>query len=206
MISGELADISDMPEVATVPIEDILRQHRKRFIIHTQAHGDVVMKYMTRSARIRMDALRRELYPELPYWEDELATKGPLAVLPDASPEIREQTEAVLAKLLPTVDIYALACIISPELEHVEDLHGFLDALEPDEAEAVRQILMLCTAHAPPSVDQDYLAIAERFGVSVIDPVLLDNMTMQQQEVLVGILNAERQQERDLMRKMGMRP
>ena len=206
MISGELADISDMPEVATVPIEDILRQHRKRFIIHTQAHGDVVMKYMTRAARIRMDALRRELYPELPYWEDELATKGPLAVLPDASPEIREQTEAVLAKLLPTVDIYALACIISPELEHVEDLHGFLDALEPDEAEAVRQILMLCTAHAPPSVDQDYLAIAERFGVSVIDPILLDNMTMQQQEVLVGILNAERQQERDLMRKMGMKP
>lgn len=206
MISGELADISDMPEVATVPIEDILRQHRKRFIIHTQAHGDVVMKYMTRAARIRMDALRRELYPELPYWEDELATKGPLAVLPDASPEIREQTEAVLAKLLPTVDIYALACIISPELEHVEDLHGFLDALEPDEAEAVRQILMLCTAHAPPSVDQDYLAIAERFGVSVIDPVLLDNMTMQQQEVLTGILNAERQQERDLMRKMGMKP
>lgn len=206
MISGELADISDMPEVATVPIEDILRQHRKRFIIHTQAHGDVVMKYMTRSARIRMDALRRELYPELPYWEDELATKGPLAVLPNASPEIREQTEAVLAKLLPTVDIYALACIISPELEHVEDLHGFLDALEPDEAEAVRQILMICTAHAPPSVDQDYLAIAERFGVSVIDPVLLDNMTMQQQEVLVGILNAERQQERDLMRKMGMKP
>ena len=206
MISGELADISDMPEVATVPIEDILRQHRKRFIIHTQAHGDVIMKYMTRSARIRMDALRRELYPELPYWEDELATKGPLAVLPDASPEIREQTEAVLAKLLPTVDIYALACIISPELEHVEDLHGFLDALEPDEAEAVRQILMLCTAHAPPSVDQDYLAIAERFGVSVIDPILLDNMTMQQQEVLVGILNAERQQERDLMRKMGMKP
>ena len=206
MISGELADISDMPEVATVPIEDILRQHRKRYIIHTQAHGDVVMKYMTRSARIRMDALRRELYPELLYWEDELATKGPLAVLPDASPEIREQTEAVLAKLLPTVDIYALACIISPELEHVEDLHGFLDVLEPDEAEAVRQILMLCTAHAPPSVDQDYLAIAERFGVSVIDPVLLDNMTMQQQEVLVGILNAERQQERDLMRKMGMKP
>ena len=206
MISGELADISDMPEVATVPIEDILRQHRKRFIIHTQAHGDVVMKYMTRAARIRMDALRRELYPELPYWEDELATKGPLAVLPNASPEIREQTEAVLAKLLPTVDIYALACIISPELEHVEDLHGFLDALEPDEAEAVRQILMLCTAHAPPSVDQDYLAIAERFGVSVIDPILLDNMTLQQQEVLVGILNAERQQERDLMRKMGMKP
>ncbi len=205
MISGELADISDMPEVATVPIEDILRQHRKRFIIHTQAHGDVVMKYMTRAARIRMDALRRELYPELPYWEDELATKGPLAVLPNASPEIREQVEAVLAKLLPTVDIYALVCIISPELEHVEDLHGFLDALEPDEAEAVRQILMLCTAHAPPSVDQDYLAIAERFGVSVIDPILLDNMTMQQQEVLTGILNAERQQERDLMRKMGMK-
>ena len=206
MISGELADISDMPEVATVPIEDILRQHRKRYIIHTRAHGDVVMKYVTRAARIRMDALRRELYPELPYWEDELATKGPLAVLPDASPEIREDVEAVIAKLLPTVDIYALACIISPELEHVEDLHGFLDALEPDEAEAVRQILMLCTAHAPPSVDQDYLAIAERFGVSVIDPILLDNMTMQQQEVLVGILNAERQQERDLMRKMGMKP
>ena len=206
MISGELADISDMPEVATVPIEDILRQHRKRFIIHTQAHGDVVMKYMTRAARIRMDALRRELYPELPYWEDELATKGPLAVLPNASPEIREDVEAVIAKLLPTVDIYALACIISPELEHVEDLHGFLDALEPDEAEAVRQILMLCTAHAPPSVDQDYLAIAERFGVSVIDPILLDNMTMQQQEVLTGILNAERQQERELMRKMGMKP
>ncbi len=105
MISGELADISDMPEVATVPIEDILRQHRKRYIIHTQAHGDVVMKYMTRAARIRMDALRRELYPELPYWEDELATKGPLAVLPNASPEIREQTEAVLAKLLPTVHL-----------------------------------------------------------------------------------------------------
>lgn len=205
MISGELADISEMPEITTIPIEDILKQHRKRFIIHTQAHGDVVMRYMTRSAKIRMDALRRELYPELPYWEDELATKGPLASLPDADPSIREDVEAVVLKLLPTVDIYALACVISPELDHVEDLHAFLDALEPDEAEAVRQILMLCTAHAPP-VDEDYLAIAERFGVSVIDPILLDNMTMQQQEVLVGILNAERQQERDLMKKMGMKP
>lgn len=204
MISGELADISEMPETVTVPIEDILRQHRKRFIIHTRAHGDVVMRYMTRSARIRMDALRRELYPELPYWEDELNTKGPLAVLPDASEEIREDVEAVVSKLLPTVDIYALACVIKPELDHVEDLHAFIDALEPDEAEAVRQILMLCTAHAPP-VEGEYLAIAERFGVSVIDPVLLDNMTMQQQEVLTSILNAERQQERELMRKMGMR-
>ncbi len=205
MISGECADIGEMPEVIKVPIEDILKQHRKRYIIHTRAHGDVVMKYMTRSARIRMDRLRRELYPELPYWEDELATKGPLASLPDADPSIREDVEAVVLKLMPTMDLCSLACIISPELKSAEDLHSFLDILEPDEAEAVRQILMLCTAHAPP-VDEDYLAIAERFGVSVIDPILLDNMTMQQQEVLMAILNAERHQERELMKKMGMKP
>ena len=205
MISGELADISEMPEVVKVPIEDILKQHRKRYIIHTQSRGDVVMRYMTRSARIKMDRLRRELYPELPYWEDELATKGPLAALPDAPQEIRDDVEIVVAKLLPTMDIFALACIVSPELRSVEELNDFMDLLEPDEAEAVRQILMLCTAHAPP-VDTEYMVIAERFGVSVIDPVLMDHMTMQQQEVLTAILNEERRSERDLMKRMGLKP
>ena len=49
------------------------------------------------------------------------------------------------------------------------------------------------------------MELAERFNVQVIDPVLLDHMTMQQQEVLTSILSAERRQERELMKKMGMR-
>lgn len=204
MINAELADIEDMPEAVNVPIEDILRQHRKRFIVHTSAHGDVVMRYMTRSARIRMDRLRREMWPELRAWEDELMTKAPLASLPGADEGIVREAQEVALKMMPTLDMYALACIVTPELGSVEDLRIFMDILTPEESEAVRQILTLCTAHAPP-VDTEYMELAERFGVQVIDPVLLDHMTMQQQEVLTSILSAERRQERELMKKMGMR-
>lgn len=204
MISAETADIDDMPEVVKVPVEEILRQHRKRFIVHTAEHGDIVMRYMTRSARIPMDRLRHEMYPELIYWEDELATKGPLARLPGADGDIVREVEEVVLKILPTMDLYALACIVTPELDRPEDIGALMDSLKEDEAEAVRQILMLCTAHAPP-VDTEYMEIAERYGVQVIDPLLIDHMTMQQQEVLMAILRAERKQEADLMRKMGMR-
>lgn len=204
MIDGELAEIDSMPEIRKVPIEDILKQHRLRYIIRTERCGDVVMRYMTRSARVRMDSLRRQMYPELREWEDEFQTLAPLAVLPGADKDVMDRAQELAAKILPTVDMYALACIVTPELNSVEDLRNFMDILSPDEAEAVRQILVLCTAHAPP-VDTQYLEICQRFGIQVVDPFLLDNMTMQQQEVLTAILSAERRHEHDLMKKMGVK-
>lgn len=204
VIDGECADIESMPEIRKVPIEGILKQHRQRYIIHTEHYGDVVMRYMTRAARIRMDALRRQMYPELYKWEDELQTLAPMAVLPGADPDTLQRAAELANLIMPTLDMYALACMTNPELGSVEELRDFMDILEPDEAEAVRQILVLCTAHAPP-VDTAYLEICQRFNVQVVDPILLDNMTMQQQEVLTAILSAERQHEKDLMKKMGVK-
>lgn len=201
MIDAERCDAGDMPEIRKVPIEDILRQHRVRFIVHTSACGDVVMRYMTRSARIRMDALRRSMRPDLLELEDELQTLAPLAVLPDADRDIVDRTQALVAEIMPTLDVYALACITCPELRSVEDLRILMDIMTMEEAEAVRQILTVCTAHAPP-VETAYLEIAQRFGVQVVDPILMDGMTMQQQEVLTAILSAERRNEQELLKRM----
>lgn len=203
--TGQQCDVSEIAEIRQTPIEDILKQHRKRFIINTKNYGDVVMKYLSRSSRIPIDALRHQTYPELYMWEDELRTLAPLASLPDADDKLKDEVKALLSKIMPTFNWYTLACIQFPILDTVEDLETFLDLLTDEEQEAIRQMLVVLTAHASASIDSVYMEIAERFGVQVVDKELLDNMTMQQQEILQGILNAERQKERELYKKMGVK-
>lgn len=202
--TGQQCDVSEIPSIRKTPIEEILAQHRKRFIINTAHYGDVVMRYLPRSYRIPIDGLRYEMFPDLFELEDEFRTLAPLAGLPDADGSLKEQTQELAARILPTLDIYALGCIEYPLLNSVDDLNVFLDLLSPAEQEAVRQMLSVLTAHAGP-VDLAYMEIAERFGIGIIDRELMDNMTMQQQEILHGILNAERQKERDIYKKMGVK-
>ena len=201
---GCQCDVEDMPAVRHVPIEDILRQHRKRFIIRTAQYGDVVMRYLSRSYRVPIDGIRHEMYPELVEWEDEFRTLVPLASLPDADSDLRTYVQELAAKIMPTLDLYAIGCIEHPVLNSVDDLNVFLDLLTPEEQEAVRQMLSVLTAHAGP-VDTVYMDIAERFDVKIIDKELMDNMTMQQQEVLQAVLKAERQRERQLYKQMGVK-
>jgi len=202
--TGRQCDVSEIADIRQTPIEDILRQHRKRFIISTAKYGDVVMRYLPRSSRIPIDALRYQTYPELYLWEDEFRTLAPLAQLPEADDKLKDDVRSLISKIMPTLNWYALACIEFPMLDSMEDLDTFLDLLTETEQEAIRQMLSVLTAHAGP-VDVAYMEIAERFNVQVVDRELLDNMTMQQQEILQGILNAERQKERELYKRMGVK-
>ena len=203
---AEAVDAAEMPpaeEPSGVPMREILEQHRRRYIVHTE-HGDVVLKHATREAVARLDRLRRQLWPQVPEWEDELRLLGKLASTGDCDPSVTERMGELANLLLPTTDVTALACIVEPEVRSVEELRVMMDALEPEEAEAVRQLLLVCTAHAG-KVDTGYLEIAERFGVQVVTRELLDNMTIQQYEVLQSVLRAERTREARLLKSLGVK-
>ena len=203
MVEGGVYDIDDLPVINKVPIEDILRQHRKRYIIRTEKHGDVVLKYMTRTARIPVDTFRYSMYPSLFEWEAEFREVAPIAELPSADEETKKRAAELVSLIIPTLDWYLLVCIEYPMLNTIYELSAFLDCLSPEEHEAVRQMLTVLTSHVD-KVDTGYMELAERFGVSVVDKELLDSMTMQQEEVLMGILNAERTKERNIYKKMGV--
>lgn len=199
----------DLDEVAiepppSVPVEDILRQHYKRYVIHTKAHGDIVLKHLTRRSAVRINALRVQMYPEVPLWEDELQILAPLVQANPEDSELLAKATALTAKLLLTCDLYATACIVSPRVTSPEAVEELMDMLEPVEAECLRQLLLVCTRHAGPC-DMGYLEVAERWHVEVIDRPLMDNMTREQYETLQGILRAERTQEMQLLKSLGVR-
>jgi hypothetical protein len=198
----EAVDIASMRPAVKTPVEDILKQHRKRFVLHT-ARGDVVVKYLSYRSRQAIDTIRYSKWPELYDLESEFRELAPLAELADADDDIRKRTGELVCLIRPTLDIYSLACIMTPELESVEDLDTMMGMLTPDEAYALQSILLLATAR-PGDVDMTYLEVAERFNVSVVDRELLDDMTSQQADILHGILVAERNRERDLYKKMGV--
>lgn len=199
----EAVDVEDMPPVplpSGTPIEEVLRQHRKRYVMHT-SRGDIHLKHLTRTAAVRMDRLRQRMWPEIPYWQDELSVIRPIIEAGGADEEMMARGVELMEKLLPTVDMYAIACITNIRLTSVEDLEALMEALTPVEAEALRQLLAVCTAHAGPC-DTGYLEVARAFGVEVITPELMDNMTREQYETLQAIVSAERTQEQKLLKQI----
>lgn len=198
---AEAMDVASVgPRSVKTSVADILKQHRKRFVLHT-SQGDVVVKYLTYRSRQAIDVVRYAKWPELYDWEDEFRELAPLAELPHSDADTIGRTMELVQLIKPTLDIYALACLVSPELDSVEDLDTFLGMLDAEESEALQSILMLATSR-PGDVDMSYLELAQRYNVQVIDRELLDELTAQQHDILYGVLMAERAHERELYRKM----
>ena len=198
---AETVDKDKLTEVRATPIEDILKQHNKRFVIHTKERGDIVLKFLPRRVKEVIDALRILRYPEYPKLEEELEIIRLPILSGEAGKETTDKFWELFLQLRPSLDLYFLGCIEFPFITTMEELDKLMGSLQEDEKNVMHDALRLLSAPVQ-EIDDTYLAIAMKFGIQVIDKELIDNMTYQQYTILYSVIDAERQQAAKMYRRL----
>jgi len=201
---GGRFDVDDLPEqVARVPIERILQQHRERYVIRTSI-GTIVMKHITKRMKLAIDRIRYIRYPRVPELEAEARIVYPVVMAGSEDEDATKRANEIAAELVPTMDLYALGIIEYPFLTTPEDVDDLMDSLDAEEQEAVRQMFTVLTAWGRP-VDFSQLEIAERFRIQIIPIEAVENPTYQQYRALYSVVEQEHEATRDMYSKMGVK-
>lgn len=196
--------VDDMPQLRPVPIEEILEQHKVRYVLHTHAHGDIVLKHITKRMKGHLDAIRAYRYPRAYELDAEASVVYPIAMADGADSEAIDRANAIAAELAPTMDIYALGCIEFPFLTTSDDLDAFWEVLTDTEQEALRQMMIILTSWNYP-VDFSYLEICERFHVDIVDMDMIRSMTYEQYLALHSVVLQEHEATKKMYSDMGVR-
>lgn len=168
-----------------VPLADILQQHRRRYVVRTSL-GDISLRFVgpidKRTVTLRLTAQGPE-YLAL------LERAAQLSSLTRDGITLTQQdlqdAEGLAASIEPYLyEFFALA-FDSPRLGGAEDLKALANALQPQEWEELRTMLIELTRDEPAGVvDTSVIRIAQRFGIPISDGMTAENMTSQQAAVL----------------------
>lgn len=198
---GGKYEVEDLPEITPVPIEEILIQHRSRYVLQT-SRGTVVMKHISKRMKLNIDRIRYVRYPSVRELEQEAQIVYPVVMAGNAEEDTVKRAEEIASELAPTMDLYMLGMIEYPFLTTPEELDAFLDSLEETEREALRQIFTVLSAWGKP-VDYTQLEIAERFHLQMVTDEHIRNPTWQQYRALYSVIEQEHEQTRKLYDRMG---
>lgn len=196
--------VEDMPKVQPVKIEDILSQHRTRYVLQTSV-GSIVLKHITRRMKDRIDVIRRIRYPNAYELEQEFRVVAPMAQAEGADSDAVQRAVQLAIELQPTMDCYLLGCIEYPFLTTMDDVDALLESLTDEEREAVRQIHGMLTSWNQP-VDFSMLEVAERFHVRIVEREHIEDPTYQQYLALHSVIEQEHRASEELYRKLEVSP
>lgn len=188
--------MEDMPPVTKVPIEEILDQHRYRYVLET-SQGTIVMKHISKKMKLHIDRIRYVRYPGAYLLEQEARIVYPIVMAGNPEDDTVQRANEIASQLVPTLDLYALGVIEYPFLTTPDDLDALLDAMTDEEREAVRQMLTVLTAWGKP-VDYSQLEIAERFHLNMVKPEHVSDPTYQQYLALYNVIEQEHEATRKL--------
>jgi len=194
--------IEDVPPVTKVPIEEILEQHRYRYVLQT-SKGTVVMKHLSKRMKLHIDRIRYLRFPQAYVLEQEAEIVYPLVMAGNAEEDTVQRANEIAAQLAPTMDLYMLGIIEYPFLTTPEDFYGFLEELTEEETEALRQMQIMLTAWNRP-VDYSQLEIAERFHIQKVRPEHIDDPTYQQYRALYSVIEQEHEAVKGLYEKVSL--
>lgn len=198
---GGRYEVEDLPPVNAVAIQDILAHTKERLVIHT-TKGTVVMKHITKRMKDHIDRIRMTRYPRVLELEQEANIVFPLVIAGNADPDTVARANAIAADLMPIQDLYMLGCIEYPFLTTAEDLEAFMESLEDEEREAVRQCLALLTSWNYP-IDYSALELAERFHLQLVTMEHITEPTYEQYRALYGVIEQEHAETEKLYRSLG---
>ena len=198
---AEVVDKDEITSVRPIPIEDVLRQHNKRFVIRTEGQGDIIMKFLPRRIKDHLDRLRDIRFPAHTRLKDELEILTPSILSGEADEAVTSSYWALFSQYMPTLEIYYLGCIEYPFLTTMDELDSLLSSVTENERAVLMEVLAILSAPCP-TVDETYLAVAIKFGIQVVDKELIDNMTYQQYQLLHEIVETEQREIRKMYKKM----
>ena len=172
-----------MPEVNEVPLEDLVRQHRVRYIVHT-AEGDIVLRFI---GALKMRSVELNLMAADPEYNTKrrqlLEMTSMLKQCPGA-PDLRAEQLRLASQLEGTFYEYFAACFVRPKAT-AEQVQALASALLPEEWRMLRVLLIQLIAARPSgTVASAMLTLCAKYGVTIADDLTLENMTAQQLAVL----------------------
>jgi len=206
MTRYEFCDTEEAKEkIQYVPVEKILNQHRRRFIMQTENCGTIVLRYLPKRVKKNIDAIRIFRFPDCTEIEAELTELDPIVKHGEATEEMHSRYWELWSLLTPSLDLYMMGTIEYPFLNNMDEVDSLLEALTEEERSTLRQAHEILSSHAPAEVDVEYLSFGDRFRCPVVDKNMLDNMTLQQYEVLYAVMKNEESEMRKMYKNAGVK-
>lgn len=203
MVVYKYLDDGDKQAKATdgvLPVLELLRQHRVRYVMSTEK-GNIVLKHQPLRTKRIIDGIIRVIYPDFHTYVQELhdLTDG-IEEEELLKPEISGRIVELTSKLRLMSQVYALGVIERPQLNDMDDFNDLYEQLTEDERDKLDMLIQELTNVCDPSIiDDTSLVIANRYGIQVIDKEMLEQITISQADYLIRQINAENEMMSNLM-------
>jgi len=199
---SELIEINagDDPELKRIPLADLLRQHRRRWILKT-ALGNIVLKRITalEAEEATVNALNSD-----PDFAGMVERAHEIGLMAEKGLDIEQMKEyAEIGKRLePYAMGMGLYCIVDPRVRTVEEFDALLSALpERDRGELRALMGQLSSTNINGEVASSALLISKEFGVPLSNDLTIENMTAQQSAALSGEIDKQNAQLRSVFNR-----
>lgn len=182
---------ADVPEHGKLSPVRLAHEHRERWVLQTSKGAIVLRRMPLRLYRV-LELARQRIYPRLTEMLEELQS---LKALPEGAEGYEEaQTRIMdLATALVMTDPAPLGVVVSPSLASMDDYEELYIML--DEVERVRlvnAVMEMSRIIDPAEVDPIPDMVAERLGIKLADPSMVEAMTVSQASYWHARIQAEK--------------
>lgn len=172
------------PEAGAYSVVALMHEHRVRYVLRT-SEGAIVLRHLPlRMARV-IESVRRAMYPGVEELESrfEAARK---ALDPQTATEAELAEFLRLDRQLAMSDMTALGVVVAPMLTDMDDYEDLYDRLDDvDRLRLTTAVRALASPLDPSKVDGTAEAIAQRFGIQLVDRETVEGLTVSQAAYLV---------------------
>ncbi|MFA7167365.1 MAG: hypothetical protein WC096_00535 [Sphaerochaetaceae bacterium] len=192
------------PTAGTMPVMELLRQHRRRYVLHAES-GDIILKHMSLASRRKLDMMLAILYPgyadDRQRMSDIKAGMEPGESVETLPKDIRDELSELVKRTYWPAHLYILGVVAVPMLRTEDDIEELYDRLTEEERAILDGIVpALVGTVDPTTVDNTAMIIADRYHVDLVDAELLDNITVAQSDYLMSLINTESEEVSNMMK------
>jgi hypothetical protein len=172
--------------IRRVPLSEILRQHRVRYLLHTSI-GDIVMRHITYlDTEETVFAIGEAVngYLELVKEYD---------MLMDISKFDAGLNETQMARLIeidnllePYAKLFCLKCFVEPTLVTVEELDAILSNVKTEERDVVLKLMGALSNSSGGEANVDVAVILQSIGVGLPEDLTIETITAEQASAFVN--------------------
>lgn len=182
---------NDVPEHGKLSPVRLAHEHRERWVLQTSKGAIVLRRMPLRLYRV-LELARQRMYPRLTEMLTELKELG---AIPEGSEMYKEAQERTmeLATALVMSDPAPLGVVVSPALASMDDyeeLYNMLD--EGERTRLVNAVMEMARIIDPSEVDPIPDMVAERLGIKLADPSMIEAMTVSQASYWHARIQAEK--------------
>lgn len=183
-------DEDEIPEMGKTSVVALSKQHRERWLLRT-SKGFIVFRRMPLRIQRILDLARVKLYPKLESIKQELACLQGIVEGSEGYEEAQERIQS-LAVALACTDPAPLGVIVEPRLSSMDDYEELYESLEESERAALlTAVIEMTRIIDADEVDSVPEIIAERSGLKLVTPDMIENLTVSQASYWMSRIRAE---------------